>query len=585
MNDREAITAYIASFVDELAQNNITHVVVSPGSRSTPLALMLAEHPDITIHLNIDERSSAFFALGLAKALHEPVAMVCTSGTATANYYPAIIEAYYARVPLVVLTADRPHELRDVGAPQAIDQIHLYGKHVKWFVEMAIPQHTKEMIRYARTIGARAVATAAKAPAGPVHVNFPFREPLVPDMENAKNYREALDKRAASITIETGELALTAKQLQSIADTLSEAKQGIIVCGELRNDEVKRAIVSLAEKLSFPILADPLSQLRSGSTNGENIIDCYDTFLRDEHAAGLFKPDLVLRFGAMPVSKALLLFLKKHGDARQLVVDGGAGWREPGGLVNDMIYSNELSFCSSVEKRMEKQEKSSWLRKWRNVNIAAKNALSSIRDEEELSEGKLFMLLQDLMPEKSHLFVGNSMPIRDLDTFFFSNDKEIRTFANRGANGIDGVVSTALGVSTVLENTVLVIGDLSFFHDMNGLMAAKLQQTNITILLINNDGGGIFSFLPQASEKDYFETLFGTPHGLDFSHAVALYQGEYTKVSSWDELKEVFAKSLEIPGLKVIEVPTTRETNVLKHRNLWNHVSREMKEALDEETK
>ncbi|MDQ0220256.1 2-succinyl-5-enolpyruvyl-6-hydroxy-3-cyclohexene-1-carboxylic-acid synthase [Peribacillus cavernae] len=585
MNDREAITAYIASFVDELARNNIKHVVVSPGSRSTPLALVLAEHPDITIHLNIDERSAAFFALGLAKALHEPVAMVCTSGTATANYYPAIIEAYYSRVPLLVLTADRPHELRDVGAPQAIDQIHLYGKHVKWFVEMAIPEHTEEMIRYARTIGARALATAAKEPAGPVHLNFPLREPLVPLMETVKNYRINEKAQSSAAAVEGGELILASMQLQAMAETLSESKRGIIICGELRNDEMKTAIISLAEKLSFPILADPLSQLRSGSPGGENIIDCYDTFLRGENASRLFNPDLVLRFGAVPVSKALLLYLKKHRNTRHLVVDGGAGWREPAGLVTDMIYSNEIFFCNSIGEHIEQREKSSWLGRWRQVNDATKNALESIRDEEELSEGKLFILLQDLMPNKSHLFVGNSMPIRDLDTFFFSNNKEIRTFANRGANGIDGVVSTALGVSTVLDNTVLVIGDLSFFHDMNGLMAAKLQQTNITILLINNDGGGIFSFLPQASEKDYFETLFGTPHGLDFSHAVALYGGKYTKVCSWDEFKEAFTNSFEIQGLKVIEVPTARETNVLKHRELWSYVSQEIKEALNEEIK
>lgn len=584
MNDREALTAYTASFVDELAENNVKHVVVSPGSRSTPLALMLAEHPGITVHLNIDERSAAFFALGLAKALQEPVAMICTSGTATANYFPAIIEAYYSRVPLVVLTADRPHELRDVGAPQAIDQIHLYGRHVKWFVEMALPEHTEEMIRYARTIGARAVATALKEPAGPVHLNFPLREPLVPVMENAGNYRmNKKERSAAAVTVQVGGLTIPSGQLQPIAEILAGSTKGIIVCGELKNEEIKSAIVSLAEKLSFPILADPLSQLRSGSI--ENIIDCYDTFLRDKDAAGQFKPDLVLRFGSMPVSKSLLLFLKRHKNARHLVIDSGGGWREPAGLANDMIYSDEVSFCNMARTLIEKNENTSWLKSWIKVNISAKNALSSIRDEQELSEGKLFLLLQDLMPESSQLFVGNSMPIRDLDTFFFSTDKRIRTFANRGANGIDGVVSTALGVSTVLENTVLVIGDLSFFHDMNGLMAAKLQKTNITILLINNDGGGIFSFLPQASEKDYFETLFGTPHGLDFSHAAALYDGKYTKVNSWDELTEVFTESFNLPGLKVIEVPTAREANVLKHRELWSFVSQEIKSALNREMK
>ncbi|PLT32194.1 2-succinyl-5-enolpyruvyl-6-hydroxy-3-cyclohexene-1-carboxylic-acid synthase [Bacillus sp. V5-8f] len=583
MNDRKALTAYTASFIDELALNHVKHVVVSPGSRSTPLALMLAEHPDITVHINIDERSAGFFALGLAKALREPVGMVCTSGTATANYYPAIIEAYYSRVPLIVLTADRPHELRDVGAPQAINQIHLYGKHVKWFVEMALPEESEEMVRYSRTIGSRAVATATQEPAGPVHLNFPFREPLVPFMDEAKKFREGQQVSTSTVNVHGGELVLSPEALHSVVKLIEGSRQGIIVCGELESDEKRAAIISLSKMLSFPILADPLSQLRSGSQNVNNIIDCYDTFLRDEHASKLLAPDLVLRFGPMPVSKSLLLFLKKHKGAKHLVVDSGGGWREPAGLVSDMIYSNEVLFSKGVCAAIQTKGNTSWLERWKKLNVATKGALQTILDEDELSEGKLFLILQDLMPNSSHLFVGNSMPIRDLDTFFFTGKKKIRTFANRGANGIDGVVSTALGVSTVLDNTVLVIGDLSFFHDMNGLMAAKLQKANITILLINNDGGGIFSFLPQASEKEYFETLFGTPHGLDFSHAVALYGGNYTKAESWSEFAYAFTNSFAIPGLKVIEVQTVRDSNVVKHRELWSFVSQEIKQSLFEE--
>ncbi|MBK5499765.1 2-succinyl-5-enolpyruvyl-6-hydroxy-3-cyclohexene-1-carboxylic-acid synthase [Peribacillus sp. TH14] len=579
MNDRDALTAYAASFVDELAQNKMKHVVVSPGSRSTPLALLLVEHPDIEVHINVDERSAAFFALGLAKALKKPVGLLCTSGTAAANFYPAVIEAYYSRVPLIVLTADRPHELRDVGAPQAIDQIHLYGRQVKWFVEMALPESTDEMMRYARTIGARSVSTAATEPAGPVHLNFPLREPLIPNLEQAKEYRQ--NKMTPAVMIENGALSLSDSHIEALAATLSQAKQGMIVCGELRHPKMKEAIVALAEKLAFPILADPLSQLRSGKHDKEGIIDTYDTFLRDEAAKEAFRPDVVLRFGSMPVSKPLLLFMKKQKQAITLVIDGGAGWREPAGLATNMIYCEEKDFCQRVCEKIPNATEKNWLGLWQTVNGATKNALSSIRDEAELSEGKLFSLIQDMMPIESTLFVGNSMPIRDLDTFFLNNEKGIKTFANRGANGIDGVVSTALGVSTVSENTVLAIGDLSFFHDMNGLLAAKLQKQNITILLINNDGGGIFSFLPQANDREHFETLFGTPHGLDFSHTAQLYGGKYSKVQNWDELKQVFTESFEIQGLKIIEVPTERESNLQKHRNLWNFVSQEIKVVLD----
>lgn len=581
MNDRDALTAYAASFVDELAQNEVKHVVVSPGSRSTPLALLLVEHPDIEIHINVDERSAAFFALGLAKALKEPVGLLCTSGTAAANYYPAVIEAFYSRVPLIVLTADRPHELRDVGAPQAIDQIHLYGRHVKWFVEMALPESTDGMMRYARTVGARAVATAAAEPAGPVHLNFPLREPLIPDLDQAKEYRQ--NKRTPSVLIDSGERSLSASQIEAVATTLSKAKQGIIVCGELPHPEMKEVIVALAKKLAFPVLADPLSQLRSGSHDKAVIIDAYDTFLRDETAKAAFRPEVILRFGSMPVSKPLLLFMKKQKQAITLVVDGGAGWREPAGLATNMIYSEEKDFCLRIAESITSSPDDEWLRLWQTVNGATKDALASVRDEAELSEGKLFALLADMMPLDSTLFVGNSMPIRDLDTFFLNNGKGIQTIANRGANGIDGVVSTALGVSTVSKNTVLAIGDLSFFHDMNGLLAAKLQKQNITILLVNNDGGGIFSFLPQANEREHFETLFGTPHGLDFSHTAQLYGGKYNKVQNWDEFEKVFTESFEIQGLKIIEVPTERESNLQKHRNLWSFVSQEIKMVLDRE--
>lgn len=378
MNDQDALTAYAATFVDELAQNDVKHVVISPGSRSTPLAMLFAEHPDIEIHLNIDERSAAFFALGLAKALRKPVAIVCTSGTAAANFYPAVVEAYYARVPLIVLTADRPHELRDVGAPQAIDQIHLYGKHVKWFVEMALPEHTDEMIRYARTIGARSVATAASEPCGPVHLNVPLREPLVPKLDQVERYRTKRSERQPTILIETGSLCVGERQITVLAESLANARRGLIVCGELADDSSQEAIVQLAEKLGFPVLADPLSQLRSGKHDKDLIVETYDTILRDSLAQEALRPDVVLRFGSMPVSKALLLFLKKQASVEHFVVDSGAGWREPAGLVSTMIYSNETLLCQELLNHLPEQNKTDWLNKWQAVNEVTRHALATI---------------------------------------------------------------------------------------------------------------------------------------------------------------------------------------------------------------
>ncbi|MBM7692987.1 2-succinyl-5-enolpyruvyl-6-hydroxy-3-cyclohexene-1-carboxylate synthase [Peribacillus deserti] len=580
MQHREALTAYTGAFVDELAKVQIKHVVVSPGSRSTPLAYMLMEHPHIQVHMNIDERSAGFFALGLAKASKSPVGLLCTSGTAAANYFPAIVEAFNSRIPLLVMTADRPHELRDVGAPQAIDQIHLYGKHAKWFVEMALPESTEESIRYARTICARAAATAVSAPAGPVHLNFPFREPLIPYLNEPKWF--GVDP-GPSIIVEQSVPSLPEDVFKLYAERIAHAEKGLIICGGTDSEEFNSAVISLSEKIGFPILADPLSQLRSGSVSSEMIIDTYDTFLRYEEVKENLKPDLILRFGAMPVSKALTIFLKEQKNSEVLVIDGGAGWREPTGTAAAMIYCDETVFCRNIANRIRKSSDGAWMEYWKRVRDYTKEGLSRIRDRQELDEGKLFALLNDLMPDGSSLFVGNSMPVRDLDTFFHSSPKKVRLFCNRGANGIDGVVSTALGVSAVVKKAVLVIGDLSFFHDMNGLLAAKLLELNLTIVVLNNDGGGIFSFLPQSNDEKHYEALFGTPHGLDFQHAAQLYGANYSAPKNWDEFSDAFTSSFTKDGLKVIEVKTARKSNVQKHRDLWKDVSREINSLLNEE--
>jgi len=574
MSHQEGLTAYIAAFVAELSKTGVKDVVISPGSRSTPMALVMSEHPDLRIHVHVDERSASFFALGIAKATSRPVALLCTSGTAAANYYPAVIEASISRVPLIVLTADRPHELRDVGAPQAIDQIHLYGKNVKWFVEMAPPEKTDEMIRYARTVCARAAATASSYPAGPVHLNFPFREPLIPKMD--EGLFEVTERSGGYVDIHTGHLSLSDEVFEKISEDFSSYRKGIIVCGQIDSSEFAEEVTALADQLKFPIVADPLSQLRSGEHDSSYIIDAYDAFLRNEDAKEAFKPDLIIRFGAMPISKALTIFIKENRNARQVVIDGGAGWREPSMAASDMLYCDETVFCKKLRSSIRFANDSAYLETWLAANSIAKEQLSAVSDVQELSEGKLFHQLAEMLPKDSTLFVGNSMPIRDLDSFFFFNEKKIKVMANRGANGIDGIVSTALGVASVSQPCYLVLGDLTFYHDLNGLMAAKMYNLNINILLINNNGGGIFSFLPQANEPKHFERLFGTPLDLDFSHVVEMYNGKFDVISDWDHFAEVFVQNQSISGLKVMEIQTMRDRNLTEHRDLWKSVSREI---------
>jgi 2-succinyl-5-enolpyruvyl-6-hydroxy-3-cyclohexene-1-carboxylate synthase len=579
MNHQQALTKYIASFVAELIHAGVKDVVISPGSRSTPIAMIMAEHPDLRLHIHVDERSAAFFALGMAKASRNPTVLLCTSGTAAANYFPAIAEANLSRVPLIVITADRPHELRDVGAPQAMDQVNLYGKHVKWFVEMSHPEGSIEMLRYTRTVAGRAVATALSSPAGPVHLNFPLREPLVPDLTSETLFVMA-ERENGYVHIEQGHLSLNAHQLHLIADELNKRTNGLIVCGEMESPAFAEAVTKLAEKLQYPIIADPLSQLRSGKHKFVHIIDSYDTFLRNEDAVNHLTPDVIIRFGAMPISKAFSLFMKKNEQATQYVIDGGEGWRDPSLLTTNMIYCDEVQFCDSLLPLLNENQDTLFVEKWQQINEITKAALLRIKENESLSEGRLFNELVELLPDGATLFVGNSMPIRDVDTFFYNNAKSIRIMANRGANGIDGIISSALGAGTVHKPMYLVLGDLTFFHDLNGLIASKLYNIDLRVIVINNNGGGIFSFLPQASHPKHFERLFGTPLDLDFEPAVSMYGGTFSRVSSWLEFTSSFEQNLAINGLSVIEIPTKRAENLQEHRNLWDYVSREISRNL-----
>ncbi|RJS60090.1 2-succinyl-5-enolpyruvyl-6-hydroxy-3-cyclohexene-1-carboxylic-acid synthase [Bacillus sp. PK3_68] len=574
-SNRRNLTLYNAHFIDGLVKAGVESAVISPGSRSTPMALLLAEHPKIKVYIQIDERSAAFFALGLAKASGKPTALLCTSGTAAANYLPAVAEAKNARIPLIVLTSDRPHELREVGAPQSIDQNRLYGTHAKWFAEMALPDAEESMLRYVRMTAAKAVHMAKQSPAGPVHLNFPFREPLLPEYDGLFERLET--KALPAVHLSEGKRILPQQDIEAIAAILKETEKGIIVCGEQQSEGFEKAVIELAEKLNYPILADPLSGLRSGTAHSRVIIDSYDAFLRNEIVKQQASFDVVIRFGAMPVSKALTQFINRHSVKMHCVVDSGGGWRDPIGAATHMLAADESAFCSALSACLNEPVKSdSWLQSWVHMNQAARAIMRSVEEHEELDEGKLFYEILKKLPNESALFVGNSMPIRDLDSFFFTDERRIRLLANRGANGIDGLVSSALGVAAVASPLYLILGDLSLFHDLTGLLAAKLNGIKMTVIVINNNGGGIFSYLPQAAEEKHFEQLFGTPADLDFVHAANLYGAGYEKVTDLASLHESMKKAAAEEGLFIIEAITDRAKNVVAHRGLWEKVSQEM---------
>ena len=615
---RQALDVYVGALIDELIRCGLEHFCVCPGSRSTPLALIVARHPEARLWMHVDERSAAFFGLGLAKARREPVALICTSGTAAANFLPAVVEAHYARVPLVVFTADRPHELRDRGAPQTIDQCRLYGTHVKWFVDLAEPDTSPTLVRYARAIASRAVAVASEGPAGPVHLNCPFREPLIPSRgpavaepgelsrrvdglgwrvarpplpegEGREDERESSavlhaagrDSRP-SVAVVEGRPALTARDVATLASDLLASPRGLIVAGPQDDPRLAAAVSALAEALDYPILADPLSGIRCGNHDRALVLDCYDICLRDPGFVEQLAPDVVLRFGAMPTSKAVSIYLQKHS-CRQVVVDGDGGWDDPTLSATDVVHVDAPVLCLALGEAVHRRrpndsatdKRSLWTTCWLSADRLARQGVAEcLAGIDEPFEGKVFAELAAILPSGTTLYAGNSMPVRDLDSFFPGSDRSIRFLANRGVNGIDGVVSSALGAGAGTNGPlVLVIGDLSFYHDLNGLLAARQHHLRLTIVLLNNDGGGIFSFLPQADEPEHFETLFGTPHGLDFRPAVEMYGGRFQRVATWDAFRTAIRASFDSSGLTVVEVPTDRARNVALHREIFRTAS------------
>ncbi len=580
----------LRAFVDELVQAGLTDAVVCPGSRSTPLALALRAHPGMRVRVLLDERSAGFFAIGLARASRAPVAVLTTSGTAAANLLPAAVEASLARVPLVLLTADRPAELRDRGAQQAIDQVHLFGSHVRWFAELPLLDGTSEVRRHVRGVAGRAVATAMASPAGPVHLNLPFREPLVPNSDLAPPAAAVVSLtpsepgRHPFVAVAGGARVLSADVLDGLARRFAGVGRGLIVAGPQDDPAVPAAIASLAAATGWPIFADPLSGVRCGPHDRTRVLARGDLLLRPGPWVEAHRPDVVVRFGAQPVSKAYLTALQAW-EPDHAVVDGDAGWREPALLRTTFVHADAVATAAALASGLAgggvaDAAADGWLSDWlaadRAVDAAARGWLEAIGGHGEAFEGLPFAALGDLLPDGALLWAGNSMPVRDLDDWLPSTDRAIRVLANRGANGIDGVVSTALGSAAVpgAGPVALVVGDLSFLHDLNALVAARLHGLAATIVLVANDGGGIFSFLSQADAAapgvglpERFEELFGTPHGIDLGPIVTALGGDHQVVTAAD-LAGALTASIGAPGVQVLELRTTREHNVALHREV-----------------
>ena len=535
-------TALATVLVDELSRCGLTDVVLAPGSRSAPLALAVHEHSRIRLHVRIDERSAAFLALGMAKRSGRPVAVVCTSGTAAANFHPAVVEAHESGVPLLVLTADRPPELRGTGANQTIDQVKLYGSAVRWSCEVGTPEERTGMVAYWRSLVSRAWYLALDPDPGPVHLNLAFREPLIPDGD--ESWCEPLDGDATGAW--TKVRAATPGSVLHVPPT----RRGVLVVGDGAVN-VKR-YVAAASMAGWPVLAEPNGNARYG----DHALSSHHFLLGVPEFVERHRPEVVVTLGKPGLSRPVLSFLRR-AEEHVVVTPSLARWPDPVRSATQVAQEAEIPVVSGDD---------AWLKGWRTADLVARSAVDAVLDESgELSEPRLARDLVSALPGGSLLLAAASMPIRDLDQTMHPR-RGIRILANRGASGIDGLVSTAVGAALAHGNRAYaLLGDLAFLHDQNGLVIGPQDhRPDLVLVVVNNSGGGIFSLLPQSAFPEPFERVFGTPHSVDIASVAAAHGVPYARLDSMDGLAKVMAGE----GLRIVEARTDRAVNAALHARM-----------------
>jgi 2-succinyl-5-enolpyruvyl-6-hydroxy-3-cyclohexene-1-carboxylate synthase len=602
-------TAFVpALLVDEIARCGVQHVCVAPGSRSAPLASALVGHGGLRLWSHVDERAGAYFALGLARASRQPVAVVCTSGTAVANLLPAVVEAFHARLPLLVLTADRPPELRDCGAGQTIDQLGIFGTSVRWFFELGTPPVTAAAMRHVRALACRAVAVARGdlgSPPGPVHVNLAFREPLEPCLVPGDVPPEVAETSVARgregapwTRVVPSRPVPDGRSLDEVAALLLRAHRPLVVAGPLDDPDPSTgpAVAGLCAALRAPLLAEAASNLRHPTT-ARFVVDAHDAVVRVTGTAppgepGL-RPDAVVRLGASPTSKPLATWLSALDDVPHVLVDSAGAWADPAAVATHLAVGTPSVVCAQLAARIgvlracardhgrRPPDDPSWPERWQAAGRRARRAIEEALVHEtadgarpadavavRVFEAHAVAALARVLPAGAILYVGNSLAVRALDAFWPLDAPAVRVLLNRGANGIDGFASSVLGAAAA-DPTVPVVGlcgDLSFYHDLNGLLAAHRDGVRATLVVLNNDGGGIFDHLPIARYRAGFETLFATPHGLDFAAAAAMYGCSFERVASVQELAAAVTRALAGPRASVVELRIDRGASLAAWR-------------------
>ncbi|EAZ91617.1 2-succinyl-5-enolpyruvyl-6-hydroxy-3-cyclohexene-1-carboxylic-acid synthase [Crocosphaera chwakensis] len=575
---RNINTLWSSIIAETLSRLGLTTAVICPGSRSTPLTLAFANHPHIETIPVLDERSAAFLALGIAKRTHLPVALICTSGTAGANFYPAVIEGKESQVPLLIFTADRPPELRNCHAGQTIDQVKLYGNYPNWYTELSLPSVEMKLLSYLRQTIITAWNHALVPYQGIVHLNCPFREPLAPIIEpNIANLYANINFDNFFVNIYQGnqEIASTDYLYNYLNHWLSQEK-GIIIAGVFNSKHPSRyckQIFRLSTLLNYPVLGEVLSPLRNYVQDFPNLINTYDILLRNNEVAAQLVPDVVIQIGEFPTSKQLRQWLINH-QVKHWVIDSRSDSLDP-------LHNHTYHIRADIHHlNMEYDEKYkpqkvdlSYLNQWKKVNkIVNHNITANFDQTQDLIEAKLPFILSKSLPEETLIFIANSMPVRYAEFFWMPNKRQFMPYFNRGANGIEGTLSTALGIAYKARNSVLVTGDLALLHDTNGWLICQQFQGHLTIILINNNGGGIFEMLPISKEKSFFESYFATPQHIDFSQLCFTYNIEHILIKNWTQLKQL-VNPLPSTGIRVLELQTDRKRDAIWLQNSLEKLS------------
>jgi 2-succinyl-5-enolpyruvyl-6-hydroxy-3-cyclohexene-1-carboxylate synthase len=577
--------------VEELIRNGVIYFVISPGSRSTPLTVAVAQNPQANKIICLDERAAAFHAIGYARATGNPAVLICTSGTAAANYFPAVIEAAMDNLPLIILSGDRPPELRQTGANQTIHQVNLYGDYPTWQFDLPCPTAEISPQMVLTTIDL-AVSRSRQAPGGVVHLNCMFREPLAPlddkpveipaSLEKWRDNRSPYTRYASKLTIPT------TAEIESLIDTITSTTKGILVVGKLKYIAEMNAVIQLAARLNWAVFADVQSGLRLHQ-DFPNLIHYFDRLLLTDRVDELKKLDAIVQIGTRIVSPQLLKWIEKYPPTNYIAIADNPERYDPNHLVSSRLESDITYICDRLSQQLPQLPLSNWVQKLRSASDRIGITAAKFLKTSKLTEPLIARTISALIPSQHGLWVSNSMPIRDLDMFGVgainrdSHTENLRIGANRGTSGIEGAIASATGFAVGLQAPVTaIVGDLSSLYDLNSFALLRHNSQPVIVIIINNDGGGIFSFLPIAKSTQIFDTYFGTPHGLDFAHAAAMFKLDYYHPQDRDELIRDYHRSLANSRSSIVEVTTDRTENLQLHQALVQLCSTEVDRAIQQ---